>query len=94
MKKKMSDKHKLMAYVLSTDADLNANKKITQKEIAKLFDVKQSTISQAIKETALKLENAKLQKELSEAKQKIYQLEGIDTLSLPDYSNDEYHRKW
>ena len=32
MKSKMNQKQKLMAYVLSTDADLNSNKNITQKK--------------------------------------------------------------
>ena len=54
MKKKMSDKHKLMAYVLSTDVDLNRDKNITQKEIANLFGVSQSTVSQAIKESIIR----------------------------------------
>lgn len=94
MKRKMTDKHKMMAYVLSTDADLNANKNISQKEIGDIFGVAQSTIAQSNKETALKLQNLQLQKQLSEAKQEILKLEGIRNLSLPDNCNDEYHRKW
>ena len=49
MKKKMSDKHKLMAYVLSTDADLNRDKNITQGDIADLFGVSQPTVAQAVR---------------------------------------------
>ena len=45
MKKKKSDTHKLMAYVLSTDADLNREKNITQEKIADLFGVSQSTVA-------------------------------------------------
>lgn len=94
MKKKLNDKQKLMAYVLSTDADLNANKKITQSQIGDLFGVSQPTIANANKETSMKLENLRLQKELSIAKQELRQLSGIENYSLPDTISDEYRRKW
>lgn len=94
MKKKMTDKHKVIAYVLSTDADLNANKKITQKEISDILGVSQPTIALSNKETALKLQNEELQRQLSEAKQEILRLDGIENFSLPGDCNNEYRRKW
>ena len=94
MKKKMSDKHKFMAYVLSTDAELNFQKNITQKEIGDILGVSQSTIAQANKETALRLQNNQLQKELNEAKREIKNLRDEQNLSLPDNLNEDYHRKW
>lgn len=94
MQRKMSDKHKLISYVLSTDAELNSNKRITQKEIGQLLGVSQSTIAQANKETGLRLQNSQLQKQLTEAKQEIKRLQGIESLSLPDDFDDEYRHKW
>ena len=42
---KANDKLKFMAYLLSTDPDLNQNGKITQQMIADIFHVSQGTIS-------------------------------------------------
>lgn len=94
MKKKMSDKHKLIAYVLSTDAELNSQKNITQEEIGNLLGVSQSTIAQSNKETALRLQNSMLRKELSDTKRELRQLKGIEALSLPNDFDDEYQHKW
>lgn len=94
MQKKLNEKQKLMSYVLSTDADLNASGKITQSKIGELFDVKQSTISNSNKETALKLENNNLRKQLSEAKQELKKLAGSGVIEIPDDLNDEYRRQW
>lgn len=94
MKKKLNEKQKLMAYVLSTDADLNSNRKITQSEIGALFGVNQSTISGSNKETALRLENNNLRKQLSEAKQELKKLAGSSVIEIPDNLNDEYRRQW
>ena len=93
MKKKMSDKHKLMAYVLSTDADLNSEKNITQGDIANLFGTSQSSVSQGIKEAKLKLKINELEKELSVVKGEVLELDGINALELPDNISDEYKRK-
>lgn len=94
MKKKMTDKHKLMAYVLTNDAELNANKSITQSEIADIFGVSQSTIALSNKETALRLQNNQLQNELNQAKHDIQELQAIQELSLPDNLSDHYQHKW
>lgn len=100
MKRKMSDKHQLMAYVLSTDEDLNRNKKITQKDIAGLFGVGQSTVADAIKDARYKLremslerENDYLQQQLREAKMEAMNLKGIQELSLPEKVDSEFKRK-
>lgn len=93
MKKKMSDKHKLMAYVLSTDADLNRDKNITQKEIANLFGVSQSTVSQAIKESIIRQRICELEKKLSDVKGEVMQLDGIEVLQLPENVDPKYKRK-
>lgn len=93
MKKKMSDKHKLMAYVLSTDADLNRDKNITQKEIANLFGVSQSTVSQAIKESIIRQRICELEKKLSDVKGEVMQLDGIEVLQLPENVDHKYKRK-
>ena len=94
MKKKMTDKHKLMVYVLTNDAELNANKSITQSEIAHIFGVSQSTIALSNKETALRLRNNQLQNELNQAKHDIQELQAIQELPLPDNLSDQYQHKW
>ena len=94
MKRKMSKKHQLMAYVLSTDADLNRDKNITQKEIGKLFNVSQSTVAQAIKETKLQMRINELEKDLSEAKNNILKMNEAKQLEIPaDSIGAEYKRK-
>ena len=93
MRKKMTDKHKLMAYVLSTDADLNREKNITQGEIAGLFGVSQPSVAQGIKEAKLRLRINELEQELSQIKGEVMQLEGIDTLALPEDIDYKYKRK-
>lgn len=93
MKAKMTDKHKLMAYVLSTDDDLNKNKNITQSEIASILGVTQSTVAQSIKEAKLRIRINELENELSEIKGEVLQLDGIDVLSLPGNISSKYNRK-
>lgn len=93
MKQKMSEKHKLIAYVLKTDVDFNSNKNITQSKIADLLGVSQSTIAQSIKEVKLRLRIHELEKELSQMKKEAMQLEGIDSLQLPENINPKYKRK-
>ncbi len=93
MKKKMNDKHKLMAYVLSTDADLNRNKNITQGEIASVFGVSQPTVAQGIKEAKLRLKINELERELSEAKGEVLEIDGIEVLGLPSDVDSKYKRK-
>lgn len=93
MKAKMSEKHKLMAYVLNTDADLNRSKNITQSNIATLFGVSQSTVAQALKETKLRRQINELEQELSKAKEELMQLDGIDSLQIPKDIDSKYKRK-
>jgi len=64
LKKKMSDKKKLMAYVLNKDEDFS----YSMDKISQLMDVSQSTISTSIKEVTLKKKIYDLENELSEAK--------------------------
>ena len=91
MKPKMSEKHKLMAYVLSTDADLNRHKNITQSEIAKILGVSQSTVAQSIKEVKFRRRIDELEKELSQAKKEV--IKEVDTLQLPENIDPKYKRK-
>lgn len=93
MKKKMSDTHKLMAYVLSTDADLNREKNITQEIIADLFGVSQSTVAQAVKEAKLRVRINELERQLSPIKKEVLQLDGIKVLELPEITDTTYRRK-
>ena len=92
-KSKMTDKHKMMAYILSTDLDLNSNKNITQSEIGKLFGVSQPTIAQAIKEAKFRVQIQNQEKELSMLKKEITQLKGIDALQLPEKIDSKYKQK-
>ena len=95
MKKKLNDKQKLMAYVLNTDADLNANGRITQSKIGDLFEVSQPTVAQAIKDVRHKIEITNLQNELLEAKRALIEEQNnanfVD-LDFPDSYSDEYKR--
>lgn len=93
MKQKMSDKHKLMAYVLSTDADLNREKNITQEDIANLFGVSQPTVAQAVKEAKLRLRINELEQELSQVKGEVLQMDKIEVLGLPSDIDSQYKRK-
>lgn len=93
MRKKMTDKLKLMAYVLSTDADLNREKNITQGEIAELFGVSQPAVAQGIKEAKLRLRINELEQELSQIKSEVMQIEGINALELPEDIDSKYRRK-
>ena len=93
MKKKMSDKLMWMAYVLSTDADLNRGRNITQNDIANLFGVSQPTIAQAVKEARFHLQINELKQELSRAKNEVMQLDGIEALQLPESIDSQYKQK-
>ena len=93
MKQKMSEKHKLMAYVLSTDADLNRHKNITQSEIANILGVSQSTVAQSIKEVKFRRRIDELEKELSQVKKEVIKLQVVDTLQLPENIDPKYKRK-
>lgn len=92
-KKRMNQKQKLIAYVLNTDADLNRNKNITQREIADILGFSQSTIAQNIKETKYQIRINQLEKELSEIKGEIPQMKGIEVLNLPSDMDSEYKHK-
>ena len=63
---KMSDRHKVMAYVLYNEFGYR------QSAIAQLMQVAQSTIANAVKEVSFRLTIQNLEKELQEAR---YQLE-------------------
>ena len=78
---------------MNTDVDLNKNHNITQKEIAKLFNVSQSTIATAIKEAKMRIEIDNLTKELSKVKGEVLKLDNIKTFQLPDNIDKIYKRK-
>ena len=95
MKRKLTDKQKIMAYVLSTDADLNSSKKITQEEIGSLFNVSQPTIAQAMKDVRHKMEIADLQNELLQAKRDLIEERNkgnYSDMELPFSYSNEYKR--
>lgn len=96
MKRKMDLGSKLMAYVLSTDADFNRNMAITQSTIANIFGVAQSTVAQSIKEVKLSLmnkEQEQINQELTKAKEDVTQLKNIESLQFPDNISMQYKRK-
>ncbi|MGM2692752.1 hypothetical protein ACS2QQ_27390 [Bacillus cereus group sp. Bce032] len=64
MRKKLTDKKKLMAYVLNKDEDFG----YTMEKIGKMMGVSQSTISAAIKEVTLRKQIYDLQTELNAMK--------------------------
>lgn len=64
MKRKLSDKKKCMAYVLNRDQDFG----YSQKKIAKMMDVSQSTISNAIDDVLHWKEIRDLTQQLEEAR--------------------------
>lgn len=66
-KAKMTQKRKLMAYVLNTDEDFQN----TQQEIATLLRVTQPTVSNAIKDARYMVELRNMQQELAEAKRQL-----------------------
>ena len=96
MKRKMDLGSKLMAYVLSTDADFNRNMAITQSVIANIFGVAQSTVAQSIKEVKISLmdkEQEQINQELTKAKEDVRQLKNIESLQFPDNISMQYKRK-
>lgn len=96
MKRKMDLKSKLMAYVLSTDADFNRDMAMTQSTIASIFGVAQSTVAQSIKEVKLSLmdkEQEQINQELTEIKEKVCRLENVEALQFPDNISIQYKRK-
>lgn len=64
MRKKLTDKKKLMAYVLNKDEDFG----YTMENIGKMMGVSQSTISAAIKDVTLRKQIYDLQTELNATK--------------------------
>ena len=68
MQKRLNDKQKMLAYIMTHDQDIKMNKNITQKEIAGLFGVSQPTISQGIKEMSSRIQINQLQKQLASLK--------------------------
>lgn len=92
-KKRMDQKQKLIAYVLSTDQDINSYKNVTQKEIADILGFSQSTIAQNIKEVKYKMRIYQLEDKLSEIKREIFQMEEMKVLDLPSDIKSEYRHK-
>lgn len=78
---KMTDKHKLMAYLLNKEMGY------TMTDIAKLMKVAQSTISNAIKETELRRKISNLEYELQEAKKELLNLGYEAPMVLPFNNN-------
>ena len=66
-KKKMTEKHKLACYVLHKEFGR------TQTKIADLFDVKQSTVSNAIKDATAMIAIKNMIKELEEVRNELSQ---------------------
>ena len=92
---KTNDKLKFMAYLLSTDPDLNQNGKITQQMIADIFHVSQGTISNWIDDVKNELEKAylrnqasKLQRELNDLKKSMLQSKNNGIIPLPEPDED------
>ena len=92
---KANDKLKFMAYLLSTDPDLNQNGKITQQMIADIFHVSQGTISNWIEDVKNELEKAylrnqasKLQRELNDLKKSMLQSKNNGIIPLPEPDED------
>lgn len=71
--KKMSDKHKFMAYLLNKDNDFG----YTQKKIGELMGVEQPTICLAIKDAGHMIKNQNLQNALDAAKEEIADLKSL-----------------
>lgn len=65
MRQKFTDKHKMLSYIMMNDPTVRQNKVITQKELATLFGVSQSTVANGIKDISYKIEINKLQKQLA-----------------------------
>lgn len=81
MKQKMTDKHKLMAYLLNKEMGYSMT------AIAQLMKVAQSTISLSIKEVEFRKTISNLETELYEAKQALLKLGYAEPIILPPNSN-------
>lgn len=96
MKKKLSEKQKVMAYVLNTDSELNANQRITQKKIGDLFGVSQPTVAQAMKDVRHRIEVSDLKKQLFEAKKELVKMKEsgvLKEIEINDNSCLEYRQR-
>jgi len=76
---KMTLKHKLMAYVLTQDADFS----YSQNEVAKLLNISQSRISESVKDIKYQMTIRNLEKEIENTKNKLMQHEAI-SLNEPE----------
>ncbi len=65
--RKLTERHQLACYVLANEFDRS------QTQIATLFDVRQSTVSNAIKEATYKIELNQLQQQLDEVRAELRQ---------------------
>lgn len=77
MRGKMTDKHKLMAYLLNKDMGYSMAK------IGNLMGVAQSTISNAIKEVDYRKHIQNLENELNQTKNELKRLGYIEPIILP-----------
>lgn len=77
MQAKMTDKHKLMAYLLNKDMGYSMVK------IGQLMGVAQSTISNAVKEVEFRRAISNLEAELNQAKMELQSLGYVEPTILP-----------
>lgn len=77
MRLKMTDKHKLMAYLLNKEMGYSMG------DIGKLMKVAQSTISNSIKEVDFRKNITNLEKALTEAKESLIELGYNAPMILP-----------
>lgn len=81
MKQKMTDKHKLMAYLLNKEMGYSMT------SIAQLMQVTQATISTSIKEVVFRRRISNLENELYEAKKSLLALGYSEPTILPPNFN-------
>lgn len=79
MRRALSTKQMVMAYLLNQDPDLGH---ISTQKIAELFGVAQSTVWNAVREIAIQIQIKNLQQELESCKQELLASEKIKKLVL------------
>lgn len=89
LKKKMSDKQKLMAFVLSKDEDFG----YPMKKIGELMDVSTTTISTSIKEVKFQKEIYDLKQQLIEAKKLAEMQYGKPRINPLTFEEDHSEKK-
>lgn len=81
MQRKMTDKHKLMAYLLNKEMGYSMT------AIAQLMQVAQSTISISVREVEFRRTISNLENQLSKTKDELIQLGYKEPVILPPNSN-------